>query len=109
MSAKGGDFVYPVSRYTHRFLWLRRLDEKPMTKQLFYGSVHRRNLVFAQKFISDFLIDGYLSVSAKTGLLTVTSKGRRLLYDWDRRREETARYILTTAIAVAALIISILA
>lgn len=95
-------------RHTTRSRWLHRLNDTPMSKESFYASVHRRDILFAHKFLSDFLADGYLILSAKTGKLQVTSAGRKLLYDWETRREETFRYVLTTVIAVAALVIALL-
>lgn len=95
-------------RHTTRFRWLRRLNDLPMSKESFYSGVRRQDILFAQKFLSDFLADGYLLLSVQTGKLHVTSAGRRLLYDWETRREETFRYVLTTAIAVAALVIALL-
>lgn len=91
-----------------RYDCLRKIDQtSPLRTQLF-DSISVRRLPVAQKFLFDAIEDGYVTCSPADQHYRLTKDGRRLLYELDRRIAETVQYAITTLIALAALVVSIL-
>lgn len=96
-----------ISRTRHKCL--RTIDEKHPTRQQLYDTFRVRQITVVQKFIADAIEDGYVKYTVADQRYFLTKEGRRLLYELDRHTSETIQYALTTFIAVAALVVSVLA
>lgn len=90
---------------------LRIINESSPTEVALFNNFrhfHNRHLTSAKKFVDDSIGDGYIRLDPSTSRYHLTKEGRLLLYDLDRQFYETVRYMVTTVIAVAALVVSIL-
>jgi len=88
---------------------LQTIDEKHPTRKQLYDSFRVKQITLVQKFIADAIEDGYIKYVTADQRYSLTKEGRKFLYELDRRTAESIQYALTTFIAVAALVVSVLA
>ena len=78
----------------------------PVSRSTFYSS--SKHIMKTKQYIDELIKCGYISEQAVSGELSVTIVGFAALEAVQSKKREDVRYWITTAIAIVALIVSIL-